>query len=409
METCGIIAEYNPFHNGHRYQIANVRKRLGTNTGLIIAMSGDFVQRGGPAIADKWTRATWAVDHGADLVLELPVQAATETAERFAEGGIKLLQALGIVRHIAFGAETKDLQLLNDMAAVLSEEPPPFKEALNQAIADKTGFADARARALGHVLGDEAKTLISRSNAILAVSYLVAMKRQKAKFSPLLIERKGPDELASEKGEHFASASYIRNVLKKAFHAANPIEALRLLDVMPSDVLATLMSNGFQDELNGFERLFPHVLSRLISENKTDLLRFESMRPDLAMRLINMANERIDPAAHESFVNEAATRVYPASRARRALTDLYLGRIKATEVETPSLIRVLAFSRRGRYLLKLMKKYASLPIVTRNSDVRELQGAAKAELEASQKAADLYALLLNRRLRSDFDRTVIIG
>lgn len=409
METCGIIAEYNPFHNGHRYQLAKVRKLLGANTGLISVMSGDFVQRGGPAIADKWTRATWAVDHGTDLVLELPVHTATETAERFAAGGIKLLQALGIVRHIAFGAETKDLQLLNDMADVLSEEPPPFKQALNQALAEKTGFAAARASALGHILGTEAETLISKSNAILAVSYLVALKKEKAHFSPLLIERKGPDELAFEKGGHFASASYIRDVLKNAFQSGRPKEALSLLDVMPPDVLATLMANGFQDELNGFERLFPHVLSRLISEDKSDLLRFESMRPDLAMRLINMANERIEPTAHKSFINEAATRVYPASRVRRAITDLYLGKTKATGADTPSVIRVLAFSRRGRYLLKLMKKYASLPIITRNSDVHELAGAARAELEASQKAADLYALLLNRRLRSDFDRTVIIG
>lgn len=404
METCGIIAEYNPFHNGHRYQIARVRQTLGSNTGVIIAMSGDFVQRGGPAIVDKWTRAAWATRQGADLVIELPVWCATSSAERFAAGGVQLLDALGIVRHIAFGAETSDLSRLKAVAALLAVEDATYKAELQDALAKKTGFASARQEAVGALLGESAAALLAKSNAILAISYLVAMKRQRVTFQPLLIERVGPEENDSSSRGRFSPASFIRQCLLESLASRTPSDALSLSSALPSEVLASLITRGLNDQLNSFDRLFPHVLARLISQRADDLLTFESMRPDLAERLIKEANERILPEDAAFFIEKTATRVYPASRVRRALTDLYLD--KRNLPNEPRLIRVLAFSKRGRYLLKMMKQHAALPIVTRNSDVYQLTGEARAELEASQRAADLYALLLNRHLRADFDRSV---
>lgn len=410
METCGIIAEYNPFHSGHQHQIREIRRRLGPNTGVIAAMSGDFVQRGGPAVVNKWQRAAWAVRHGVDLVLELPVTFASASAERFAAGGVRLLDALGIVRHLAFGAETGDLDGLSAIAALLAEEPPAFKAALNDRIGEQAGFAAARASAVGDLLGSDAAHLLKQSNAILAVSYLIAIRRYSAGLSPLLVERQGPGEHATGTDGRFMSASRIRTILTDAFAANRPADALALLPVLPHDVLGGLLQAGFNDGFNTFGRLFGHVLPRLVAEDADALLDVSGMRPDLAMRLKNMAADRIDASDAERFIDTAATRAYPASRVRRALTQLYLGQAFAPNGidDSPSVIHVLAVSKRGRHLLRLMKTHARLPLVTRSSDVYELSGAARLELARSQRAADLYALLLGQPTRADFDQRVTI-
>ena len=405
METCGIIAEYNPFHNGHAYQAARVRARLGPNTGIIAVMSGDFVQRGGPAVCDKWTRALWAVEGGIDLVLELPVRHATASAERFGDGGVRLLQAAGIVRHIAFGAETSDLDALTSIAGLLADELAQFKKHLAEKLSDGSGFAAARQQAVGAMLGAKTAALLRESNAILAVSYLVAMKRIRAGFKPLLIERKGPGEHGQAEGT-FAPASHIRSVLLDAFAAREPHRALPLLACLPAGVLAGLFEAAFQARLGSFERLFPHALAALIAHDEPSLLAFPSLQPDLAMRLKNQAGDRSDPADAAGFVDRAATRAYPAARVRRALTDLYLGDLLTDAPDAPQVIHVLAFSRRGRYLLRLLKHHAALPVVTRSSDVFEMTGGPRLELEQSLRAADLYQLLVKGRTRADFDRTV---
>lgn len=411
METCGIIAEYNPFHDGHHYQLQQVRKRLGGNVGIVVAMSGDFVQRGGPAISPKWQRAAWAVKHGADLVIELPPAVATATAERFAAGGVHLLNSLGIVRHLAFGAETDNLESLERIASLLAIETPQYQEVLRETIAQNQGFAAARANAVATILGEEYGQLLGQSNAILAVSYLIALQRQQSTMKPILIERKGPEENAGFAEQGLASASYLRARLSEARKQNEPAAALALAALMPSDVLADLMPETVRSTSDPLQRMFLVVLARLLSANVDELSAFEAMRPDLANRLLNAVNEKISPRAVESFIADVATRVYPASRVRRALTHLYLNLDDATveSLNPPAVIRVLAFSRRGRHLLKLMRTHATLPVIMRNSDVMELSGDARKQLAHAQKTADLYAILKDLPTRSDFDQTVSIG
>ncbi len=151
MNVIGIISEYNPFHNGHKYQIEEIRCRTGADY-IIIAMSGDYVQRGAPAIADKYLRTEMALRNGADLVLELPVQWATASAELFAQGGVSLLAATGIVDTLAFGAETDDLPLLQEIATVLAEEPASYQAALGEALRSGKSYPAARAEAVTQYL-----------------------------------------------------------------------------------------------------------------------------------------------------------------------------------------------------------------------------------------------------------------
>lgn len=211
MKIIGIIAEYNPFHNGHAYQIEEIRRRTEADY-IVVAMSGDFVQRGAPAIVDKYARTRMALSCGADLVIELPVLWATASAESFAAAGVALFEKMGCVDGICFGAECENLSLLSEIADILAEEPSAYRAALSSYIKEGLTFPQARAKALsesaptppktGSALknafsesasltqSELAKILVSPNN-ILAIEYLKAIRRQDSSLTPYLIKREG--------------------------------------------------------------------------------------------------------------------------------------------------------------------------------------------------------------------------
>lgn len=199
MKVIGIIAEYNPFHNGHAYQIREIKKRTGADY-VIAAMSGDFVQRGAPAVIDKYARAKMALSCGIDLVLELPVLWATSSAESFAMAGVTMFEKTGCVDGICFGAETDNLPLLSMAADILADEPDAYRDALLSNIKRGLNFPRARASALLHALpesdadtsmADELQEALDSPNNILAIEYLKALKRRGSAMVPLLLKREG--------------------------------------------------------------------------------------------------------------------------------------------------------------------------------------------------------------------------
>lgn len=207
MKVIGIIAEYNPFHNGHAYQIAEIRKRTGADY-IVVAMSGDFVQRGTPAIIDKYTRTNMALSCGADLILELPTLWATASAEDFAMAGVTLFDKMGCVDGICFGAETDNLDLLSSLADILANEPEDYRELLSSYIKEGLTFPAARAKALvnhltassradelckadAQISTEAISSIINEPNNILAIEYLKALKRRHSSLKPYLIKREG--------------------------------------------------------------------------------------------------------------------------------------------------------------------------------------------------------------------------
>lgn len=199
MKVIGIIAEYNPFHNGHAYQIREIKKRTGADY-VIAAMSGDFVQRGAPAVIDKYARAKMALSCGIDLVLELPVLWATSSAESFAMAGVTMFEKTGCVDGICFGAETDNLPLLSMAADILADEPDAYRDALLSNIKRGLNFPRARVSALLHALpesdadtsmADELQEALDSPNNILAIEYLKALKRRGSAMVPLLLKREG--------------------------------------------------------------------------------------------------------------------------------------------------------------------------------------------------------------------------
>ena len=210
MKTVGLITEYNPFHNGHLYHIEQAKKITGADC-VIVIMSGDFVQRGTPAVMDKYLRASAALACGADFVFELPVCYATGSAQYFAEGAVYALDALGIVDSICFGSECGDIGILSEIASVLTEEPDAFKTNLQTALKAGLNYAKARSEAF-RLTFPEYADILETPNNILGIEYIKAIKKAHSRIIPYTIKREGHAYHDTDLKHPFASASAIRRL-----------------------------------------------------------------------------------------------------------------------------------------------------------------------------------------------------
>ena len=266
MKTAGIIAEYNPFHRGHQYQIDALRARTRADF-IVVAMSGDFVQRGEPAVFDKYTRTRMALSCGADLVLELPVAFATSSAEDFAACGVALLDKLGAVDILCFGSELGEL------------EPEEFKSRLRELLKRGLSYPAARYAALSDhgVL----KNPLSSPNNILAVEYLKALKRRKSAIAPVTIRREGQGYHELEAPERcLPSASAIRKLILEG-------KPERWRSLLPEAALAALLSEGAEAapiRTDDMSLLLQYRLLESVRDGR-DLSRYADLSPELAARL----------------------------------------------------------------------------------------------------------------------------
>jgi len=211
----GIIAEYNPFHNGHLYHLEESKQRSGCNYSICV-ITGNFAQRGGTSLVNKWTKTEMALAGGVDLVLELPTIYSVSSAENFAEGAVKVLNTTGIVTNIAFGMEANDLSSLNNIANVLYQEPREYITMLNHELSRGNSFPKARESALMLYLNDIKRyaNILSSPNNILAIEYLKALKKTKSDMMPIGIQRKKVYYNDDKIVDDFASASAIRKLVQ---------------------------------------------------------------------------------------------------------------------------------------------------------------------------------------------------
>ena len=233
----GVIAEYNPFHNGHLYHLTKSKKD--TNSEFVIAvMGGNFTQRGSTSLIDKWSKAQMAINNGVDLVIELPTLYATSSAENFADGAIKILNSLKIVDFVSFGTETPNLVALDHLAEILYNEPKEYKALLSIELDKGLSFPKARENALMMYLNDQKniKRILASPNNILAIEYLKALKRHKSRIQPHVIGRFETDYNSKKFNSNIASSTAIRNIIKN-----NGFNFLPKL--MPQSSLAILVKN----------------------------------------------------------------------------------------------------------------------------------------------------------------------
>ena len=386
MHVVGIVAEYNPFHTGHAYQIAESRRRLGADCAAAAVMSGNWVQGGRPAVLDKWTRARLALLGGADLVLELPTVWAASSAETFARGAAGLLVASGAVTHLSFGSEGGEVDPLRRLAACLNS--PGYEAALRRFVAEGLPFAAARQRAAEDLLGPEAASLLSSPNNNLGVEYLRALDRLGSPITPMTVRREGAGHDSLLTGgalPPFLSATQLRDFL-----ARGDWEAVR--PYLPEGGLEVLRSgwNGFPS----LDRAGRAVLARLRTMTAADWAAI----PDSG------AGEGLPPRLEragrtcrslEEFFALAKPRHWTSARLRRLVLWAYLGLTQADRPGAPPYLRVLGFNARGRAVLREMKARACLSIVTKPAHAGALDGPGRRLFQLEVRCTDLYDLCLD--------------
>lgn len=386
----GIIAEYNPLHNGHVYHIQKTRELLNPDYVLCI-MSGNFTQRGEPASVRKQVRTECALRAGIDCVIELPFVYATSSAEFFAGAGVSLLNSIGCVTHISFGCETPDLDTLNKIAHVLAEEPKEYTEELKEYLDKGYGFPVAREKALRNVLPDVPIDVVSGSNNILALEYMKQLMKLQSPIKPLPILREGASytELGIE--HRFSSAMGIRHQIETTQVIPKSIE-----DLVP-EYTFSLLKKEFEehrcpldlDKLNDFFQIYLRSLS------PRQLIQYPFMEPGLENRL-KKALERSSNVSE--IIQYTVSKRYPATRIKRLLLNILSG-ITQHEfdrfVKKPvPYVRILGFNEKKPELIGLIKRYANIPVITKTSDLAVLNDDECKELfEIEARTTDIYRYL----------------
>ena len=351
MAVVGIIAEYNPFHNGHRYQIEQIRNKI-KNAIIVAIMSGSFTQRGEPAILDKFTRAELAINGGCDLVLELPFVHAVRSAQNFAQGGINVLKNLDIVDFLAFGAEVNDISLLKSAADTIYTEK--FNSELKKRLNDGLSYANSICKTLSKLTGI-AEEILRAPNVILAIEYLKAIKL--TSMQPLLIPRTSIDHNDIQLHSGISSASAIRT----SIYSKNPAWDL-ISESVNEKTFNTLKLAKFPSE----ERLFLPLITKIICSNIMNLRNIYGMNEGLENKFIQAAHTTSN---FKDFVNSIISQRYTRSRIQRLILYLITGLQKEEigSLDNINYARILAFNHRGRELLKNIKKSISIPIITKIS------------------------------------------
>lgn len=385
-KVAAVICEYNPFHNGHKFLLERQREELGAY-GVICIMSGSFTQRGEPAVLNKWLRAEMAVKGGADLVFELPAVFCTQSAERFARGGVSLADRLGVVNSLFFGSECGNINLLNETADFLSEQSADAE--LLKHYSGGVSYPAARQKMLESIKKSEICEIIKSPNNILALEYIMALKKRNSKILPVTFKRQGAEHDGEETEGGFASASKIRSMLK------NGESISRFVPKTTSEILKSVNDELVYD-ISPLSDILTYILR---TKPKEELKNILDMSEGLENRFVDAAMRFGKISEISDFVK---TKRYTKSRINRIITNIVLNITKDMDFEECEYARVLAFNDRGAELLKMIKQASSLNIITKTADA-SLLGGAKKMLEKDILATDVYALLTkNKQAGKDY-------
>ena len=401
MKVAGIIAEYNPFHNGHKFHMEEVKRITGADY-LVVVMSGNFTQRGTPAIIDKYARAKMALSSGADLVIEIPTCYATGSAEYFSAGAIALLDKIGVVDSICFGSECGDILKLEEIAKILADEPALYQKILKQELRSGKTFPIARKSALEQTIKDFAtySDVIQSPNNILGIEYIKNIIRQDSSLNYYTNKRIGSgyhDHRFSPVG--FSSAISIRQAL------ASSLDLSKIKDQLPAPSLEILEQN-FEKKFPIFANDFSSLLKyKLLLESGRGYERFLDVTSDLSDRITNQFNEIRD---FEQFCEHIKTKDITYARTSRCLGHILLD-IKKSKVQKYMdagivfYARVLGFKDSSNILLKQIKEKGSIPLITQCAQAKELLSPIGLDqFEKDIQASHIYESLIHDKFDTLF-------
>lgn len=399
IPAVGIVAEYNPLHKGHLYHMEQARSLSGADS-VVVVMSGCFVQRGEPALLDKWQRAEMAVAAGANLVLELPVVFASHNAGVFASSAVDILALSGVISHISFGVESPDWQA-DRIVDILLEEPEGFKLSLQKFLKKGFSFVEARSLALDELIPGSSEEL-RKSNNILALSYLARIRKKTWDLKPIKVKRLGAGYHETEEQE-LSSASGIRKILRAG-------DASRALELLPASSAAILQRNLQAGRtLLDSGRLWELLRATLLRSSPQNIATYAEIGEGIENRLRRQA---LTSKTFEEWASRCVSKRHPKGRIQRHAAHLLLGidhwSNRAFQRLGPAYIRVLAADAKGTKLLRQMRERARLPVITRC-------GAAKGAyagkmMDYDVLAAELWEQLIpNGEYGVEHTRRVIIS
>lgn len=403
MRIMATIAEYNPFHKGHLFHLIQSKEKSSC-THTMVLMSGDFVQRGTPAIADKWTRTKIALLNDVDLVCELPFYAACQSAEFFARGALAILNATQAVDFLSFGCEEKAIEKLYEVAYRMVDEPDSFKTLLQSRLKEGYSFAAARQYAVSKLYNPTIGEMLSRPNNILAIEYLKAMIRTNSLIKPLGIQRKGETYDANQwpPPSNYASATQIRKGLLDGF------------DVQPYlPYSLSHLENAIENATLGIAKFDLALTTRLLQTSAVELRRFPYVSEGIENRILKSLHHH---QTLEDISKHAASKRMPESRIRRILTNFMLGMSRnlfntAYSGEAQPYLRVLGFNKRGTEILNRIKNSSTIPRLTQLKKAKNILTENQYKLlEKDILASNLYHLYFNHEFvyNEDYYRSPIL-
>ena len=379
----GIIAEYNPFHNGHMYHLQKAKEQSGAQY-CICVMSGNFVQRGNTSIVNKWKKAEIALLNGVDLVIELPTIYSVASAEGFSLGAIKLLNNLKIVDAISFGTETSDFAALNNISSIVNEEPMKYKSILNSELKKGLSFPKARENALMLYLNDNKRydNILNTPNNILAIEYLKALKKIKSTIQPIPVKREKVYYNDNVIVDEFASATAIRKLLKnEEFSEIRKVVPKSTYQILKKE---TELGNVVLD-LSRYEKEIIYNLRRM---TVSEIAELPDVNEGLEHSLKNAANYSNDIT---NLINIVKTKRYTVTRIQRILICALLGITKrdvGMAKKAEPYIRVLGFNEKGKELISRINKQN--PKATVITSVKKFQ-----DKNNNNKNSKIYKRLLD--------------
>lgn len=385
---CGIIAEYNPLHNGHIYHIRETR-RIGKVDFVVALISGNFMQRGVPAILDKWTRGRLAVEAGSvDLVLEIPYFIATSSAEYYAKGSIGILESLGVIDAVSFGSEKGSVEELKDIAKLLREEPFKYSDKLTEYIAEGMSFPKARERAVAEFLGDEYSKILRLPNNILAVEYLKHIKSMQA----ISIKRQGGYH-TDDAGPEYPSATGIR---KKILDSKYDI----VKNSVPREVYEEITNNSISGLSKSMKEYFNLIRTEIVKRNSSEIEGIWGITEGLENKIKKEIRYHED---YKGFVSSVKSKRYTMTAIERGLNHILTG-IDKKEVEEAFenemwYTRVLALNDRGAFVLKKAKEKAGIKILNNINKEEKLPELFKYDIMAS----DIYNIITGKDMYKNSD------
>lgn len=381
MRVAGIVAEYNPFHNGHAIHIEKTREPNGgcEATHIVAIMSGSFVQRGEPAVLTKFDRAKAALAGGVDLVIELPLPWCLSSAEGFALGAISLLNSLGCVNVLSFGSEVGKIEPLQKAVTIM--ETPRFASLLKYQLGLGISFAEAQQKALAEIAGTTAASVLETPNNTLGIEYLKALRNGDSPMELFTVQRQGSSHDSMTPIGNIASASYLRTLLFSD-------RLLNTLPYMPAGCAAVISKAAQEGRVPTIaDALDRAVLSQLRRLSPDDFKALPAMSEGLENRVYAATRKASSLKELEESIK---AKRYPLTRIRRLIWSAFLGVTKEYTAKKPPYIRVLAANERGKEILSVAKPTA--PLLYRASQVAKLDEECQRLWELETRATDLHAL-----------------